>query len=295
MKEKKEYKNSLFQMIFQEKKYILELYQLLYKTNLTKEEQIKIISLEDILFVPKKNDLVFLAENKCIFLLEESWMLFESMPVRFLFYIARVYEKMMEVEHLYYSGKFLLPIPECIILYHGKENLYENQKIVREKRLKFSDSFPFSEEVSSLELSIRVIDIRCSSQHEILQEKNIIQEYSKLYEIIEECYQKENEVQTAVKQAIEISLEQGILIEFLTHHKENLASVLTIEYREAFEKKIEQEQVWNAGMEQGVNKGRKEEKEKVTIQMIKIGLNDFQIAKCTGLSLQEIERLRLRK
>lgn len=54
------YKDTLFRMIFRDKKNLLSLYNALNKTSYTNPDDMKITTLEDVIYVGMKNDVSFL-------------------------------------------------------------------------------------------------------------------------------------------------------------------------------------------------------------------------------------------
>lgn len=87
------------------------------------------------------------------------------MPLRFLLYIGRLYEKLLDTENIYIRSLISIPTPEFIVLYNGQQNLCIRRKKVKEKTLKLSNAFFNQQEQNSLELVVRVIDIRYSTKH----------------------------------------------------------------------------------------------------------------------------------
>lgn len=55
----KKYKDTVFRLLFNNKKEALGLYNNLYDANYTDESLIEIVTLEDVLFTPRKNDIAF--------------------------------------------------------------------------------------------------------------------------------------------------------------------------------------------------------------------------------------------
>ena len=199
---------SLFHSIFSSKEKMLELYQLFYKTDRVDSEEIQIIS-SDEKGIFKTNDLVFLIENRCILVMEEAWRISETLPLRFLLYVTRVYERILELKHLYTYYRFPLPVPECIVLYDGEEPLYDGKKRVEEVTIKLSEAFSLKKEVTPFELLVRVIDIRYNRNSEILQKKSTLQEYSQFQHILLERYETEKDMGKAIEEAITCSLQIG--------------------------------------------------------------------------------------
>ena len=247
-----EYRDSVFRTIFNNKQRALELYNILYETDYDNPEMVKLITLEDVLFTPRKNDLAFLMEDKFIIVIEHQSTINENMPIRLLLYIARLYEKILASENIYRRKQISLPTPEFIVLYNGEDNLCIHRKKVTEKILKLSDAFKEKLKDIPLELMVKVIDIRYSSQHKILQQRSILKEYSEFVEVVYEEQKIEEEKEKAFQKAIKKCIERNILKEFLERNSSEVLNMLTLEYNEEVAKRIEREEAREEGREEGI-------------------------------------------
>ena len=128
-------------MIFNNKKEALGLYNNLFDTAYTDESLVNIVTLEDVLFIPRKNDIAFTMNGKFVVLVEHQSTINENMPLRFLIYIARLYEKIIEADNIYKRKLVKIPAPEFTVLYNGREDLIHNGRKVTELELRLSDAF----------------------------------------------------------------------------------------------------------------------------------------------------------
>lgn len=78
-------------MIFRDKKNLLSLYNALNKTSYTNPDDMKITTLEDVIYVGMKNDVSFLFSS-IMNLFEHQSTFNPNMPVRGLLYLARIYQ-----------------------------------------------------------------------------------------------------------------------------------------------------------------------------------------------------------
>ena len=62
----RKYKDTVFRMLFNNKKEALGLYNNLFDTEYTDESLIDIVTLEDVLFIPKKNDVAFTMNGRFV-------------------------------------------------------------------------------------------------------------------------------------------------------------------------------------------------------------------------------------
>jgi hypothetical protein len=65
------------------------------------------------------NDISFTIDNKLVILLEHQSTVNPNMPLRFLFYISRIYEKLIDLKSIYRKILLPVPTPEFIVLYNG--------------------------------------------------------------------------------------------------------------------------------------------------------------------------------
>ena len=59
----RQYKDKLFRAIFNEKKYLIELYNALNKTSYTNPDDFEINTLDDVIYITMKNDLSFMIDS----------------------------------------------------------------------------------------------------------------------------------------------------------------------------------------------------------------------------------------
>lgn len=116
-------KDSVFSDIFGTKKYLLQLYQSLHPEDKgTREEDLKNITIKNILINGLYNDLGFQVGERVIILVESqsSWTM--NIIVRALLYLAQTYQDYLDAQgqDLYGSKKVSLPKPELYVIYTGE-------------------------------------------------------------------------------------------------------------------------------------------------------------------------------
>ena len=233
----KKYKDTVFRLLFNNKKEALGLYNNLYDADYTDESLIEIVTLEDVLFTPRKNDIAFTMNGRFVVLLEHQSTINENMPLRFLIYIARLYEKIIDVDNIYRKKLLKIPTPEFTVLNNGSDDLIKDGRKVTELELRLSDAF--NEEDIQLELKVKVIDIRYPSHNKAVTKSDTLEQYSRFIQIVEDCRKQEKNLDKAMKKAIDIAIEKGILKEFLIRHSAEVRNMLTLEYNEEVAKRVE--------------------------------------------------------
>jgi hypothetical protein len=114
MEANREYKASVFTLLFNDKERLLELYNAINGTNYTDKENIEINTLQNALFMDRVNDLSFEFRETLVTIIEHQSTLNPNMPLRLLMYIDRLYEKIVENKRIYSRKRFSIPRPEFI-------------------------------------------------------------------------------------------------------------------------------------------------------------------------------------
>ena len=235
-KENRKHKDSVFTDLFTNdetaRKNVLELYNALFDTNYTDEEIIKMVTLDQVLFMNFKNDVAFMVDNRRIVLSEHQSTVNENLPLRHLMYIAREYEKIIPVKKRYQSKLIPIPTPEFIVFYNGVE------EYPVEETLRLSTAFAEKEGMPSLELIVRVININPEKKHEILDKCQVLREYSEFVEITRKYKDDKDQLEKAVKECI----DNGILADYLSRKSSEVVNLLLDEYSYETDMEVQREE-----------------------------------------------------
>ena len=117
MKPKRTYKDSMFRDIFNNKKRLQGIYHAL-TGQVVPLKEIKITTLRGTFFDDVKNDISFLVGNVFIVLLEHQSTLSPNMPIRMLWYVAKLYRQYTDVNMPYRSTLAPLPAPLFFVFYN---------------------------------------------------------------------------------------------------------------------------------------------------------------------------------
>ena len=169
----REVKDKLFCYIFgneKNKQWTLELFNAVNGSNYTDPNEITYTTIDDVIYVKRKNDVSFLISGY-INLYEQQSTYNPNMPVRALIYAGMLFSAYIENNGLsLYSRKRLkLPTPKCICFYNGTD--YQEER----KVLKLSDSF---EKESDIELSVLMLNINMGNNEELLNACKPLMNYS---------------------------------------------------------------------------------------------------------------------
>ena len=149
---KRSYRASLFEMIFRNKKELLELYNAVNGTKYTDPDQLEINTLKNAIYMSMYNDVSFIIDSR-LSLYEHQSTYNPNLPLRFLFYISDLYSVITRDRNLYGEKKVMLPTPNFLIFFNGCKNLPERME------LNLSDLYEIPDLEPSLELKAVMLNI----------------------------------------------------------------------------------------------------------------------------------------
>ncbi len=241
------YKDTLFRMLFKEKENLLSLYNALNQTAYTDVDKLEITTLENAVYMNYKNDISFVFDYE-LMLYEHQSSVNPNMPFRDLMYVTKVLQTITKDENLYGQTLVKLPTPRFVVFYNGT-NEQPKQQI-----LKLSDSFQKKLETPELELSVTVYNINWENNQELMDACRTLKEYAQYVEQVR-IYAKELPFNKAVEKAVDYSIKNGILSEFLSKHRAEAIEVSIFEYDEEKHIKSEREWAYNNGLADGEQLG----------------------------------------
>ena len=139
------YKSSLFTMVFSDRKELLGLYNAVSGKQYKDPGALSVNTLENAIYMAIKNDLSFVIDSR-LSLYEHQSTYSPNLPLRMLLYLADLYADLTKNENLYGRKKVMLPPPQFIIFYNGEEKQPDR------RILKLSDLYQVEEEEHKLEL-----------------------------------------------------------------------------------------------------------------------------------------------
>ena len=142
------YKARIFEMVFRERKNLLSLYNAVNETRYENPEELEINTLENAVYMSMHNDLSFVIDMR-LSLYEHQSTRNPNLPLRFLFYLVRLYSNMVRDENLYGQRLIPLPTPHFVVFYNGEEECPEREI------LRLSDAYQIKEEEPRLETRAR--------------------------------------------------------------------------------------------------------------------------------------------
>ena len=275
------YKSSIFTMLFSDKKELLGLYNAVSGKDYKDPGLLEVNTLENAIYMAIKNDLSFVIDSQ-LSLYEHQSTYSPNLPLRMLLYLADLYADMTKNENLYGKKKVKIPPPQFIIFYNGVER-QPDRRILR-----LSDLYEVEEEEHKLELEAVMLNVNAGHNRELLQSCKTLADYAEYTACIRK-YAEEMDTEDAVECAIAECIQEGILEEFLRKNRAEAKRMSIYEYDQARHIRQEREDAWEEGWSEGRNEGRQEEKRSVAARLAEMGMTAEQIAQAVGETAAVVE------
>lgn len=244
------YKDTVFRMLFREKENLLSLYNALNGTNYTDVDDLEITTLENAVYMNYKNDISFVFDFELL-LYEHQSTCNPNMPLRDLLYVSRVLQNRIRNENLYSKSLVRIPAPRFVVFYNGTDFQPEQQTLC------LSDAFEKRQEEPSLELSVTVYNINPGHNRELLEACRLLREYAQYVEHVR-SFTEELPLSEAVEKAVDDCIRNGILTEFLSRNRAEAIEVSIFEYDEEKHMRSERKEWREIGRKEGRSEGRAE-------------------------------------
>ena len=226
----REYKDTLFRLVFSRKKDLLALYNAINDTNYQNPDDLEINTLENAIYLSMKNDVSFLLG--CTMNLYEHQSTYNpNMPLRGIFYFARLYEKFITSHKINIYSRTLqkIPSPRYIVFYNGTR--LEPDKTV----LRLSDAF--QKDSGCLECEVTMLNINYGRNQELMEKCRRLEEYTVFIDRVKTLLaQNNNQREHALNLAIDECIHNNILKDVLiTQRAEVLGMILSTFDKELYE------------------------------------------------------------
>ena len=290
------YKDTIFRMLFSDRKNLLSLYNAVNQSNYNNPDDLEIVTLENAIYMGMKNDLAFIMDTN-LYLYEHQSTYNPNMPLRDLFYICSEYQKLVNKKSLYSSTLQKIPAPNFIEFYNGSTAIADCTE------LRLCSAFEHLSGEPKLELIVTVLNVNEGHNAELIQHCSMLKEYAQYVARVRH-YASDMPLNQAVKRAVDECIREGILAEFLTQNRNEVISMSIFEYDKELEEKKLRKAEYEAGFsegekyghETGFSEGEKHGIELNSIETAKrmLKLQEFsleKIAALSGLPLDEVKKL----
>ncbi len=265
-------KDSVFTNLFQDKKYLFQLYQALHPEDLNvTEDEIEDVTMKHVLIDADYNDLGFSVGNRLLVLIESqsTWTL--NIIIRALMYLIQTYHDYFKrtKQNLYGSKKVNMPKPELYVIYTG------DRKSIPDTILLLKEFFAGAK--VAIEAEVKVLYQE--------SEKDIIGQYIIFSKVYNEQRKQYGNSKQAVTETIRICKDRNVLREYLEDkEREVIDMMMTL---------FDDEQILKAYAKDIEDNTEKRTEKETAKRMIKKGKMTLEeIADCVpSLSLDELKKL----
>ena len=274
------YKDTVFRMLFSDRKNLLSLYNAVNQRHYTDPEDLEIVTLENAIYMGMKNDLAFIIDTN-LYLYEHQSTYNPNMPLRDLFYISNEYQKLLDKKSLYSSSLQKIPAPNFIELYNGTDTLSD----FSEHRL--SSAFENLSGEPKLELIVTVLNINEGHNALLMEHCQTLKEYSQYVAKVRK-YAAGMPLDQAVEYAVDECIKENILADFLRKNRAEVISMSIFEYDKEEEEKKLRKAEYEAGEKGGIQNGVLN----TARHLLELNLLSLEnISRATGLSIDELKKL----
>ena len=266
-------KDSVFTYMARQPQYTRELYLSLHPEDSdVAEEDIKLVTLENVLTAGQYNDVGFQVRDQMIVLTESQTDFSYNLPLRMLMYVAGTYkEYAIENELRLYARKALrLPRPELYVVYVGDEPDVPDT-------LRFSDLYSGE---GSVDVTIKVLRADGSG--------SLLDQYIRFCRIADEVRKTTEPAEKVAGEILRRCEEEGVLTAFLESRKKEVFDIMVTLFDEEWIAKMHDRDVLEEGREEGRAEGREEVRALTLKNLVRnLGLSVEDAIKAVGIPQED--------
>jgi len=264
---KRTIKDSVFTNLFQDKKYLIQLYQALHPEDKeVTEDKLTDVTIENVLTDNIYNDLGFMVGNRLLILVEAQSTWTVNIIIRALMYLIQTYHNYFErtKQSLYKSKKVQIPMPELYVIYTGDRK-------TKPSEISLSQEF-FGGKECCLDVKVKMIYDG--------KEGDIINQYVLFTKVCNEQIALYGRTQKSVLEAIRICKDRNVLREYLESREKEVVDIMMVLY--------DNEEIMRSYIESEVYEANIETAKRMLIDG---ELSLDRIAKFSDLPVQVVEKL----
>ena len=287
------YKDSLFRIIYsgkdeRSKKWLLSLYNAISGKNYTNIDDLRITTIESVIYLTMKNDLSFLLDSQ-MNLFEHQATVNPNMPLRGLMYFGQLYQNEVkrQKKDIFGSSLIKIPSPRFIVFYNGNQELPDTIKY------KLSDAFEIQDNSGEFEWTATVINIK-KGHNEGLQKKcESLYHYIEFVERVRESQKKGIEASQAINEAVNYAIKNNFLEGFFEEQKMYITNSLLTEFDQELHDRCTMEYGYEQGVADGETRGAQQTAISNAKNLLQMNLGSpEQIAQAVSLPLEQVLALK---
>ena len=212
---KRTIKDCVFTNMFGDKKYLIQIHKALHPEDTeTTEDDLSIVTLENVLVNDLYNDLGFTVGEKLICLVEAQSTWTMNILIRVILYYAKTLKEYIDEKNidLYTTRKAGVPKPEFYVVYTGDRN-------TRPRTINLADEF-FEGKETGIDVTVNML---------YGETDDIIGEYVTFTKVYNEQCKIHGRTEQAVRETIRICKDKNVLKEYLeSREKEVIDMMVTL-------------------------------------------------------------------
>ena len=239
---KRTVKDSVFTDLFSQKHYLIQLYRSLHPEDAeTGEDDITIVTIQNIITDGLYNDLGFMVKDRLVILVEAQSTWSPNIVVRALMYLMKTYNDYFTERNmdLYASKKIELPCPELYVVYTGEKKDVPDS-------LSLSQEF-FAGQKPMVDATVRIL--RGGRGDDILSQ------YVAFTQVCEEQVALHGRTQKAVEEIVRICQTTDILAEYMKSREKEVKDIMFTLYDEEEILRRHDKTVAEEAKQQGISQG----------------------------------------
>ena len=220
-----EHKDRVFKYLFgnpENREWTLALYNAVNGSSYENADDIQYNTIEDAVYLGMRNDVSFIIVEE-LHLWEHQSTYNPNMPMRFLLYAAKLYEKYIADSDYYPYSSVLQPAPrpKCVCFYNGTANQPER------KILRLSEAFGGE---CDIEVLVTMLNINYGKNRELMEACEPLSEYAWLVEAIRRNQKVMINLEAAIDAAIDEMPDEFVIKRFLLQNKAEVKGMFLTEY-----------------------------------------------------------------
>lgn len=255
-------------------------------TNYDNLNDIEIVTLENVLLLKVMNEVALVSSDTlCLFEQQPTWN--ENMPLRFLIYCAREYEKYINSNKLnaYKMRRILIPTPKFICFCNGTQS-----RAVKEV-LKLSDSFISNSSNNEGYVDAKVVVYNLNVEQPELNDCKALMEYGWFVNKVNEYKGKCDILDLAIDNTLNEVPQDFILRDLLLEERGELMSILKTEFNQEEYGQARHDDGYEEGIEIGLAEGAMQEKIAIIKRQLKKNKTIEDIADILDLPVEKVEEI----
>lgn len=242
------YKDRIFRMIFKNKKEFLALYNAMNNSDHDNPDDLTVTTLDNAIYMSMRNDVSFLLHDR-LMLYEHQSTKNPNLPLRNLFCVSDIYSKLTKDMNLFGTKLLRIPEPKFIVFYTGITKAPEKEI------LRLSELFGNPSDETALELVTQVLNINLGYNRVLMDKCRTLHDYAIFVDTVR-SFQKEMSLKPAIEMAVDKCISDNVLADFLKDNRAEVVKMGLYEYNEEQHIRLEREDAWEDGREQGLIQGQ---------------------------------------